>query len=380
MLKLCELTGATSGALLMEDRLARTRTVLAQHGFSKISEISYRFGLAKYDYVFKAQVDQKAGVARQVVDHREIKHEHPLYYRLLMKPNNMAFISALNILVDEELHVGIGLHRGFDSDPFGQKELAILNLLHPHLARALRIQREFHRLRAREQSLRSTLSQLMLGVIVLGPDHDVLYANPVADAILRQHRGLEIGGGKLRAHYTEDCQRLTDMISTLSACDSRDVTTTSLALGLRHPERKFPLTVMLAKVDDAPVNLAPMRGAGGVALYISDPELPSTVPDEVLRSLYGITAAEAKVAVSLANGLSLQQISEQQGTELETVRSQLKSVFAKMGVRKQQDVIRILLAGALGIRQEQPDEPAADEQKTIFEWPDPALRPSPLHQ
>lgn len=47
------------------------------------------------------------------------------------------------------------------------------------------------------------------------------------------------------------------------------------------------------------------------------------------------------------NGQTPRQIAESQGVVVDTVRSQLKSLYAKMGVNKQQDVIRTLLSGAV---------------------------------
>jgi DNA-binding CsgD family transcriptional regulator len=65
--------------------------------------------------------------------------------------------------------------------------------------------------------------------------------------------------------------------------------------------------------------------------------------------LYGLTAAEAELALLLADGLALAQAAEARSVKISTARSQLLSVLRKTGARGQSDLMRILAAlpGAL---------------------------------
>jgi DNA-binding NarL/FixJ family response regulator len=63
---------------------------------------------------------------------------------------------------------------------------------------------------------------------------------------------------------------------------------------------------------------------------------------------FGLSRREAGIAIALTNGLDLKEISAQKGVSLATVRTQLKGVFHKLGVNKQQDIIRILLGSGMG--------------------------------
>lgn len=64
----------------------------------------------------------------------------------------------------------------------------------------------------------------------------------------------------------------------------------------------------------------------------------------LLIRLYGLTNAEANVAVALANGITVRDYAIQHSLSLETVRTQLKSSYRKLGVARQSDLVRILLA------------------------------------
>lgn len=60
-----------------------------------------------------------------------------------------------------------------------------------------------------------------------------------------------------------------------------------------------------------------------------------------LKSAYRLTAAECRVVGGLLDGLSPREIGAHAGTSVNTVNTQLKSVFAKTGAHRQQDVIRL---------------------------------------
>lgn len=83
----------------------------------------------------------------------------------------------------------------------------------------------------------------------------------------------------------------------------------------------------------------------------------------VLASSFGATAAEAKAAAGFAKGLTAREVADGLGVKEATVRGQLKAVFAKTGVNKAKDLVRLAaetstlaaLAGAAETVLEPPD-------------------------
>lgn len=345
---LCKLLKARSGAIFLDDHEGRIRGMIGAHGLPKQVRAAYRFGMSKYDHTFQLQRREPLGKARQLLRAEDIRTEHPFYYRLILKPYDIGFLAAMNVYNDEEWHVGIGLHRSFQAAPFSDDDCLILQRLYPHFKRALRIHKEFHRLRNRQQTLESALGRFMTGLIIVDPDGNAIYCNPVAEAILSRHQALSINGDRrLQAHYPQENQRLRTLLAQLATADRQDISTHDQAIGLNHPDRKHALNLMLAPLAGAMTGT--VQTTGGVALYLCDPDTSFHLPAEALRSLYDMTPTEASVAMGLVNGLSTMQISEQHGVSLETIRSQLKSIYLKMGVNKQQDVIRTLLSGVVRI-------------------------------
>lgn len=61
-----------------------------------------------------------------------------------------------------------------------------------------------------------------------------------------------------------------------------------------------------------------------------------------LMELFGLSAAEARLARSICHGDSVEDYARDQGVRLPTVRTQLSSVFNKTGCRRQTDLVRLI--------------------------------------
>lgn len=61
-----------------------------------------------------------------------------------------------------------------------------------------------------------------------------------------------------------------------------------------------------------------------------------------LRTSFGLTPAEARLAALLREGLSLNDAADELGVSVNTIRNQLRAIFDKMGLRRQTDLVRAL--------------------------------------
>jgi DNA-binding CsgD family transcriptional regulator len=88
------------------------------------------------------------------------------------------------------------------------------------------------------------------------------------------------------------------------------------------------------------------REAGARIVLVVDPDHRRRAPAQWLCEGYGLTPAEARLAVALANGDSLKEIAEATGNRVGTLRTHLKHVFAKTGTRRQAELVRLVLRGS----------------------------------
>lgn len=99
------------------------------------------------------------------------------------------------------------------------------------------------------------------------------------------------------------------------------------------------------------MTVAPGAGGRSVAgipaawafVFIVDPALRPELPVDRIARFYGLTSAEAQLAVALATGQTLSEYTETAALSMNTGRWTLKQVFAKTDTRRQTEVVRLLL-------------------------------------
>ena len=77
-------------------------------------------------------------------------------------------------------------------------------------------------------------------------------------------------------------------------------------------------------------------------MFVVDPNHRVRPAKELLEKLYGLTPAEARVAVQLSNGAPLQEVSDKLGVSRNTLKTQISGLYGKLGINRQSDLVRIL--------------------------------------
>ena len=80
------------------------------------------------------------------------------------------------------------------------------------------------------------------------------------------------------------------------------------------------------------------------------PDLAALPAVAQLRAEFGLTKAEARLALRLAGGSSLASAAHAFNVKLTTIRSQLQQVFAKTGTSRQTELVAMLLSCGYGTR------------------------------
>ena len=85
------------------------------------------------------------------------------------------------------------------------------------------------------------------------------------------------------------------------------------------------------------------KGQPAAVVYIRDAAGKSLASSTVAKQLFNLTPAETALALELTNGLSLEEAAEALGIRRNTARAHLRSIFSKTGVRRQTELVRIML-------------------------------------
>jgi len=102
--------------------------------------------------------------------------------------------------------------------------------------------------------------------------------------------------------------------------------------------------MLMLKVHRLPERAWNMGFAPFAILTAKRPLAGSSGDLAFLRDAYGLTATEAEIAMLLRQGRTRSQIREVRGITQETLRSHLRALFAKLGVKRETEAIHLLHA------------------------------------
>lgn len=176
----------------------------------------------------------------------------------------------------------------------------------------------------------SILDQLGVPLFVVEKDTNLRYANAAGIAVLDNGGPLRAINNMLSADHLPDGQRLKSAIA--STCTEGESQVVVMKDG--HGKQP-PIAVVM-----------PMRNRGELqdrALVILRQSAPSNAALlHSLRQLFRLSPAEAAISIALATGADLPEISEERGVKLNTLRSQIASIMAKTGTRRQAELVALV--------------------------------------
>jgi DNA-binding CsgD family transcriptional regulator len=186
------------------------------------------------------------------------------------------------------------------------------------------------------------LDLLNIGLMVCSASAELLVANQTADQILRTRDGLELDAdGTLSTIHGENAS-LKDLVKAVAKTSrGREIGSRDSAFAVQRAPGKRPLTLFVRAVTTK--TDAPVPNEAAVLVMILDSGLPIETTEAELRQLYGLTATEARLANHLMEGLALEDCCEAMGIRRTTARMHLRNIFAKTGVRRQGELVSLLL-------------------------------------
>jgi DNA-binding CsgD family transcriptional regulator len=236
----------------------------------------------------------------------------------------------------------ISLYRNQSRSEFGPEDLNILQFLVPHLKRSFMMHSQFSELRSRTDVLETALDMLPTGVIFLGPNGEIVLMNRSATSTVAERDGLLSTREGLRAEQPPESSLLAKTIlEAVSTANGIGLSTRGMVQISRRarPALQIVISPILNKAIDTSKSIAAVA-------FITDPLQRERPAQDILRTLFGLTPAECRVALLLADGHSPREIAQTIGVSFETVRSQIKSIFSKTNVKRQGELIRLLLSNS----------------------------------
>lgn len=257
------------------------------------------------------------------------------FYREVLRPQGLGWCAGSAIFVPGGDTLIVSIERRFDLGPISRPEVAVLDQIRPHIARAAAFSARLALERVR--AVAEALGMLGLPAAVLGEKYRLLAANSLFETLIP-------------SVFRDQRQRLS--LANLAADALLADALARDAGRIAGAVQSIPLPASEGR-EAMVLHVLPIRGAAhdvftsAAAIIIATPVTSGLPPtQQLLEGLFDLTPAEARVARAICAGETVEQIASGLGITRNTVRIHLRRVFAKTGTHRQAELVR-LVAGTI---------------------------------
>jgi DNA-binding CsgD family transcriptional regulator len=277
-------------------------------------------------------------------EHRLKKTE---YWADWLRPQNIFHCAAAIIEKRNDRSVNITVVRSEAAGSYSPDELGVIELLVPHLQAGFALHRKLHRLQALSHASTHVLESIPFGVVLLDDAARVLHVTQRANDLAAASGLLRLRDrGAVQCTLAANDQVLQRLLHEATRTGTASPGGAGGALRLSGLDGQQ----LQLLVTPLPSWSSPFGAHTAAAIFLSDPKVLIGSLVGMLRSLYGMTPAEARLTEALVNGRTPQEYAEGQQVSMNTVRTQIKAAAAKVGASRQTDLVRIVLTGPAVLR------------------------------
>jgi DNA-binding CsgD family transcriptional regulator/PAS domain-containing protein len=278
---------------------------------------------------------------------RELAPEYlaqSLYFRNCLKPLGIVDLMH-HFLMYTPLHFSeLVIFRHQRHGLVTDREIEIGLLLLPHLRRAVTISNVLDARAIERARMAEALDALRCGVVLTNGEGNILHANRSAERMLQNGGAVTGTGGTLSAKAPAAAQELRKAIR-LAARNEMLLGKTGLAISLSGPAAA-PVLAHVLPMNGSELRTRLQPEAVAAVFIGSTTTALDLTPDETkdyLRRRFGLTVAEANVALEILQGDGREAVADRLGISMTTVRTHLTHIFEKTGVRRQAELVRLLM-------------------------------------
>lgn len=236
--------------------------------------------------------------------------------------------------------VQVSFQRGKEHGPFTVEEEQRFTLMSRFLAKAVELRLKLAGQDKNDLRLKSVLNKLRLPVTAVNEFGEIVAHNDAMLGFLQGQNALKIEDSKL-VLSNKDSDRLLRHAITKSVASSKAIESMfdadSSVVVVKSEQQQF--TVGASELSD---KAADGERFSGALLYVVSSELLQPIQPRQLRSLFGLTEAEAQVCSLFTQNMTLKAIAAQENKSVNTVREQLQNCYVKTKTHNQLELINLL--------------------------------------
>ena len=235
------------------------------------------------------------------------------------------------------------VHDPYDAKGWSSAQYNSIRRILPHIRQYVNVRQALAGAGALGASLTELLDATGLNIIQLDRSGRIVEVNDRARGLLRIGDGLFDQRGFLFARKPVDNAHLQGLLKgALPLFKAQGVGGSTIV----RRESALPLLLYINPVERQSADFRVWPVAALV--LIVDPENRTRIDPAMAGEVLGLTGTESRVAVLLAEGMSVRQIVAATGRKESTTRWHVKNILTKLGLSRQAELVRLLLplAGA----------------------------------
>lgn len=213
-----------------------------------------------------------------------------------------------------------------------QQAAEVVNLLGPHLSKAVELNRFTVELQRRYDAALAVLDKIDTGILILTEAGEIILKNSVASQVLAEGDGLSVGPDKVVSCFAAEAEAaLKDAARCLAGTAVGENDEAGRIIQIARKSSKAALVAVVSPLSDAEMELE--RNLAGALVTLIDPQKPMKIKSDVVAGAYRLTVAEHRLVDFVLKGLTNKEIALELDVSPETIKSQMKSMFEKCGCR-----------------------------------------------
>lgn len=333
---------SAASSIVVQDRHSASGTSVFEHGADQSFLRLYFEKLAASRITPTRQIafDQIGDFATMTMLAGERETSNSDFYLKWVKPLGFRDVIGVLVLRSGKRVAWFSVVRSGVQTRFTDRDLHQIELLSPHICRALMISDALELQTVMAARLEQTVDMLSTGILLTEDQGRISYMNSSAERLLKNGNALKSLNGRLTTTRPGPRETLSRALAE-SMSGHAPSRTGQYSVPLPDDEGGGLIANVLPLEWRKGRNpLAALRGV--TAVIVQDPAERRAPPLEAFASLYGLTFAEQKVLEHIAGGEPPQQTADELGVSVTTVKTHLQKIFAKTSTGRQADLIQLL--------------------------------------
>lgn len=260
------------------------------------------------------------------------------YYSEYLRQTDIFYSAGGRVLASAALNAFMCLSVPRNAGAVATADVDQLQLLMPHLQRAICLQQKFAQAEATRETMPHLLDAWVNGAALLDWEGRLLLTNRRIEAIFDKEDGIGRRGNRL--HFSH---RATHVWLGKALMQFRHRAEPAMGDATLVPRTSGQPPYQMAL---APIPLLEKRfdvPRAEVLLLVNSPDEKGDLRIGVAARLYGFTPTERTVAALMVEGASTENIGDVLGISRSTVTTHIKHLFGKTGTGRQAELVRLLL-------------------------------------